>query len=74
MNLHRALAVAIMPSMSTATLDQFEHAFAVWLAAAKAQRSMGEWLAAQDQRMGRAFGGRMVADSAAVLDDLRSEH
>jgi antitoxin (DNA-binding transcriptional repressor) of toxin-antitoxin stability system len=39
----------------------------------KAQRSMSDWLVAQDERMGRTFGGRIVADSAHVLNDLRSE-
>jgi len=36
-------------------------------------RSMADWLAEQDGRMQRTFGGRIVADSAAVLDDLRSD-
>ncbi len=36
-------------------------------------RSMSEWLAAQDQRMQRTFGNRTVVDSAAVLNDLRTD-
>jgi antitoxin (DNA-binding transcriptional repressor) of toxin-antitoxin stability system len=40
---------------------------------AKAHRSMSDWLTAQDERMGRTFGGRIVADSTDVLNDLRSE-
>ncbi|MBL9143130.1 MAG: hypothetical protein JNM99_05550 [Verrucomicrobiaceae bacterium] len=34
-------------------------------------RSMADWLDEQDQRMQRTFGNRVVADSAAVLDDQR---
>lgn len=40
---------------------------------AKATRGMDDWLAAQDRRMRRTFGERIVADSSAVLDDLRSD-
>ena len=35
-------------------------------------RSMAEWLAEQDGRMLRILGGRIVADSAAILDDQRA--
>ena len=37
------------------------------------RRSMAEWLAEQDARMQRTFGNRIVADSAALLDDQRSD-
>lgn len=43
------------------------------LVPAAPSRRMSEWLDAQDERMRRTFGGRVVADSAAVLDDLRSD-
>jgi antitoxin (DNA-binding transcriptional repressor) of toxin-antitoxin stability system len=36
-------------------------------------RTMADWLAEQDGRMQRIFGSRILADSAAVLDDLRSD-
>ena len=36
-------------------------------------RSMADWLAEQDERMQRTFGNRIVADSAAVLDDQRGD-
>jgi antitoxin (DNA-binding transcriptional repressor) of toxin-antitoxin stability system len=35
--------------------------------------SMEEWLSIQDARMQRAFGNNIVADSAAMLDDLRAD-
>ena len=38
-----------------------------------ASRSMADWLAEQDQRMQRTFGNRIVADSAAVLNDQRAD-
>lgn len=38
-----------------------------------ANRTMADWLAEQDQRMQRTFGNRIVADSAAVLDDQRAD-
>ena len=35
--------------------------------------SMAEWLDLQDQRMHRTFGNRIIADSAAVLDEQRAD-
>ena len=36
-------------------------------------RSMADWLAAQDERMQRTFGNRIIADSASVLDKPRAD-
>lgn len=37
------------------------------------KRSMGDFLEEQDQRMQRTFGNRIVADSAAVLSNQRTD-
>jgi hypothetical protein len=39
----------------------------------KPKLSMSEWLNLQDQRMKRTFGNRIIADSAAVLDEQRAD-
>jgi antitoxin (DNA-binding transcriptional repressor) of toxin-antitoxin stability system len=39
----------------------------------KPKLSMSEWLNLQDQRMKRTFGNRVIADSAAVLDEQRAD-
>lgn len=39
----------------------------------KPKLSMAEWLDLQDERMKRTFGDRIIADSAAVLEELRAD-
>ena len=36
-------------------------------------KSMVEWMDLQDRRMHGIFGSRFVADSSALLDDMRSD-
>jgi antitoxin (DNA-binding transcriptional repressor) of toxin-antitoxin stability system len=36
-------------------------------------KSMADWLTEQDQRMQQIFGDRIIADSAALLDDQRAD-
>lgn len=36
-------------------------------------KSMAEWMELQDRRMKRTFGSRIVADSSALLDEMRAD-
>lgn len=39
----------------------------------KPKLSMAEWLDKQDEQMKRIFGDRIIADSSAVLNDMRGD-